>query len=410
MLKGYYGWRIAWTLALFEFIAYGVLYYPFGVLTVALEHETGWTRAQTSLGFTLALLLSAGCAPWVGRHVDRRGARVPMTLGTVAGAALLWAWSRVSSLPVYWAVWLALGLVWSAVFYSVAFTVIAVWFKRERSKAMLLVTLVAGLASTAFLPLTSALNETFGWRGALERLALILLVCAPLLWTVLRHQPGHLGLFPDGSPQAHSPTDVEPDLTLEQARKQPSFWGLTLAFALSSLVTVALVAHLVPLLLERNLSGEAAALLAGLVGAFQLLGRVLLAPLAQKVSLSRSSGLSILAQGLAVGLLLLPGTLALWSFALLLGVSNGALTLARAGLLAERYGSRNYGAISGLMTLWVGLAVSLAPLLAGVLHTRFGGYPGVVALLLACSLLALCSLVWAERHRSAPLSPLEGAV
>jgi predicted MFS family arabinose efflux permease len=56
----------------------------------------------------------------------------------------------------------------STVLYDVAFTVVAVWFQKERHRAMLVITLVAGLASTIFVPLATFLNESLGWRESLR--------------------------------------------------------------------------------------------------------------------------------------------------------------------------------------------------------------------------------------------------
>ena len=71
-----------------------------------------------------------------------------MTIGTVIASLLVFAWSRVVSLPMLYVIFAALGMTSSATFYDPAFTAVAVWFKRDRSRALLIITLVAGLAST----------------------------------------------------------------------------------------------------------------------------------------------------------------------------------------------------------------------------------------------------------------------
>jgi len=406
------GWRIAWTLAWVEFTLYGILYYTFGVFLSPLERETGWTRAQSSLGFSLALLVAALLAPTVGRFVDRNGARALMTGGTLLGAALTFAWSRVTSLPAFYAVWVLMGMAWATVFYPVAFTVIAVWFRRDRLKAMLLVTLVAGLASTAFIPLATFLLERLGWRASVALLSGMVALCAVPLWLFMRHRPADLGLHPDGLALKEQSPSLEPDVSLQTVRRQPAFWWLTLAFALNAVSYVALAAHLVPLLLERGLSPALSAWAAGGVGLMSLLGRALFTPSAQRFSLTRSSNLVFILQALALLLLsTVPLSWSLWPFVILMGASNGAVTLSKAGLVAELYGSRNYGAVSGLMFLWTGLATTASPLLVGVLHTALGGYTPVLGGLMACSLLALLALTRAEQARGGALSSaIEGTL
>lgn len=58
---------LVWTLALLCTVSYGALYYAQPLLAVATEHATGWTRVQSGLAFTAALLVSAVFAARVRR-------------------------------------------------------------------------------------------------------------------------------------------------------------------------------------------------------------------------------------------------------------------------------------------------------------------------------------------------------
>ena len=85
----YYGWTIIWTLAVTETVSWGILFYAFSVFLQPMEEDLGWSRAQLSGAFTLALLVSGLAAPFAGRWIDRRGARALMTFGSCLGASLL---------------------------------------------------------------------------------------------------------------------------------------------------------------------------------------------------------------------------------------------------------------------------------------------------------------------------------
>lgn len=67
-------WRIAAALGVTQLVGYGVLFYAYGVVTVPMEATFGWSRAQTSGAFSLALLVSGLVAHPMGRWVDRHGA------------------------------------------------------------------------------------------------------------------------------------------------------------------------------------------------------------------------------------------------------------------------------------------------------------------------------------------------
>jgi len=380
----YYGWRIAWTLAFTQTLGYGVLYYGFAVFIKPMEAEFGWGRAETSGAFSLALLVAGLAAIPVGRWVDRRGARALMTAGSVLGVLTLVGWSQIQGLAGLYLMAFGLGLAMAMGLYEVAFTVIAVWFHRERPRAMLIVTLIAGLASTIFVPLETWLVAALGWRQALQGLALMLALGAvPLHALVLRRHPQDVGMEPDGFLRnPHRPAPSGPNLSPRVAFRTAGFWWLLVAVAASRIAAGALGAHLVPLLLERGLTPGLAAAAAGSVGLMQLGGRLFFTPLTSRVSLSLLSALTLALHALApLVLLMVSGLAGVWGFAALFGLSNGAITLVRSALLAENFGPQNYGQLNGVIALATAFTGAAAPLLAGLLHGAFGGYGVVLALL-----------------------------
>jgi len=74
-------------------------------------------------------------------------------------------------------------------------------------------------------------------------------------------------------------------------------------------------------------------------------------------------------------------------FIVLQGAANGMATLARASSLAEIFGARNYGAISGAVALGTNSARAVGPVGASLLLLGLGSYPAVFSVL-AASLVA----------------------
>jgi len=399
----FHGWTIAWMLAVTQTVGYGILFYAYGVLTVPMEDALGWTRAQTSGAFSVALLTSGLAALAAGRIVDRHGARVLMTLGSIAGGALVLAWSFVTSLPQLYLVQAGIGLVLAAVTYEVAFAVVARWFRRDRIRALLVVTMVGGLASTIFVPLTTFLVEAWGWRVALRTLALLLwLITVPLHGLVLRRAPERRDGCFEGEPREVGPAgearaERTPDVTARDAWRDPTFWWLTSAFALDRMAIVAIGAHAVPLLLERGFSAAVVATAAGSIGLLQVAGRLLFAPATARASLGRLAFVTYLVRAASLAaLLILPGAAGMWAFAALFGLANGASTLARAGLVAETFGAKQYGTISGSMTTAIAVLQTASPLAVGALRVATGGYATPLVVL---TLLALGAAVAVDRAR-----------
>lgn len=390
----YYGWIIAATLAITQTIAWGILYYSFSVFITSFEQDLNASRATVTGAFSLALLCSGAIAIPVGRRIDLNGARTIMTIGSILATILYFALSRVQSIPMLYFLYAGIGLTMAMTLYEPAFAVAAVWFAQRRTAALAVITFVAGLASTIFLPLAETLRQGYGWRTAIVLLAVLLgATTIPLHALVLRRHPHDLGLEVDGAPNA-STTDAlqhkpQRSLTLHEALHDRSFWWMVLAFILTTLSTIAITVHFVPYLLTRNINPATAAQVAGLIGVTQVAGRVIFAPLDRKFPLHLLTALVFALQAVAVLLLLLPGFYAVLLFVILFGATAGAATLARPALIADHYGAKAYGQISGFVATCLTGARALAPVGAGALYVAFNSYIPVIILVAALTALAI---------------------
>ncbi|MDF2776410.1 MAG: major facilitator superfamily 1, partial [Geminicoccaceae bacterium] len=169
--RWYYGWALVITLGVTATVSYGILSYGFAVFITPMGQELGWSKAQITGAFSISQLVLGVSAIPLGRWVDRRGARVLMTAGSVLATILLVAWSRVQSLEAFYLIWAIMGVALAAVLYEPAFAVVATWFRDGRGRALTLLTFIGGFASVIFVPLTTALVSRFGWRSALVWLA-----------------------------------------------------------------------------------------------------------------------------------------------------------------------------------------------------------------------------------------------
>ena len=400
----YYGWVIVATLALTETVSWGILYYAFSVFLVPMREGLGWSEAALTGAYSLGLLVSGIAAPFVGRWIDRRGPRALMTAGSLLGVALVLAWSQVGNLLAWYLIWVGIGLAMSATLYDPAFTAVNAWFERDRSKAFLLVTIAAGFASTIFLPLAAWLVSDQGWRAALIALAGILFLLTVVPHAIfLRRRPEDLGLLPDGETVRDQPGNVSaPSLPsgaeLREALRDPAFWWLAAGFALETISEVAVGVYLIAYLTDRGDGARFAAFATGLIGAAQVAARILATMLGHRVSPVTLTGAVFALQAVALAILLewqvSAGVLVA---VLLLGMGRGVVTLMRAGLVADFYGRRNFGAINGSLALILNGARALAPIGAGIAFGLLGGYRPVFWGLAAISLLGALMMVGVSR-------------
>jgi predicted MFS family arabinose efflux permease len=382
-------WGIVGALSVTETISWGILYYAFAVFLLPMQRELGYSAAQLTGAFSLALLVSAVAGIAVGRHLDRHSPRTVMTAGSVAGALLVVAWSQVHGLLAFYALWIGIGLVMAAVLYEPAFTVLAKWFPgaAERRRAMTAMTLAGALASFIFLPLAQALIDAYGWRDALLALAAILaLVTVPLHALALRQ-----------APTVDAAEHPIPSTSAREALRSASFWLLSGAFFLATGAAIAVTVQGIPFLLERGYSPAFAAFSIGVVGISQIPGRLLFAPLAER--LPRPWGTVALFALIAAGISLIvavDATAAVISGLILLGMGNGMATLARATVIADRYGAAAYGTIASVAASATIGARAAAPVAAAA-YAAVVGYGALLVTLAAIATLAAILALVSER-------------
>ena len=381
-----YGWVIVVAVSITETVTWGVIYYGFPVFLRSMEQDLGASRVAITAAFSVGLGVAALAALPVGRWIDRHGGRGLMTVGSCLATALTFAWARVESLPALYAVWLLMGLAMATTLYEPAFAVVVTWFARGRDRALLTVTLVAGFASTIFMPIESWLLTRVGWRAALTILAVVLAVITiPIHALVLRRSPRAApARTADGAAAS-----LVPGMTLGQAARTLVFWVLACAFFVSNFATAAVSVHLIPYLVDRGYTATLAAATIGWMGAMQVPGRMLFVPISARLGARWMVASVFFGQAMGLGQLPFVGLIGTTvPFIAIMGASNGMSTLSRATSLAQIFGARHYGAISGAVAQGAHGARAIGPGGASLLLVGRGAYPAVfwtmtVALVLA---------------------------
>ncbi|MEV8625325.1 MFS transporter [Streptomyces sp. NPDC051079] len=375
------------ALCLTQITSWGILYYAFPVLSSGITADTGWSAGATTGAFSLALIVSGLTGILVGRVVDRRGPRALMTAGSVLGCASLVVIAAARTPGVFFLGWAFAGVAMASTFYPPAFAAVTRWWAPDHVRALTLVTLAGGLASTVFAPLTAALSDRMSWRGTYLVLAALLAVV-----TIPAHA---IALKPEW-PTAPVPPGEGNSTGASAVARSRRFRMLALSSTLSAFAAFSVVVALVPLLVARGFSLTEAAWALGLGGAGQTLGRTLYAGLARRTGPSaRLTALIALSALATAALSLLPGPYPLLvALSVAAGMARGNLTLAQATAVTERWGTTHYGRLSGLLGVLPAVAGALAPFAGAALAGPLGGYPRLFALL---AVVAACGAVAATR-------------
>ncbi len=388
--------RAVIALGIAQCINWGVLYYAFTVLVVPVSKDLGVSPWVVTGAFSLALLVSALLSTVVGSWIDRGHGPSMMRGGGWAAAALLLLWASLPGVASLYAVWIGLGVCMATTLYEPAFAIVAraEADPAQRLRALALVTVFGGVASTVFLPSTDLLVRAVGWRSAVVALAVTV-----ALSTLLTQAMVCAGLQPERPgarlPRASSPSGLDDDA-------EGLFAWAVLTFAFASFASAGLTANLVPALGERGVSPATTALLGGAFGAMQLPGRLLLSAGALRSSPVRLIVVSLALQAVGlVGVTLAPSVG--WVAAALMVFAGGAglATLARPHFTQTCFGVHRSGYLNGRVARWQQLARAVGPIGAAALAAAIG-YGAVVGVLgLVFAALAMASYRLLDRRNTA---------
>lgn len=393
-------WVMTAGVGVTELVAWGTLVYAFSALVVPMMRELHWSPAVFTTVYTLGSVVSGLVSVPVGRILARRSPHGVMLAGALLACAALIGWSRVHSLWSFAVAFGAVGVAMAMTLYEPAFALTAHWFDRtSRPKAVAVITMLAGLAGTVFVPLLGWLCAAVGWRTALLVLAgICVLVSAPVHLILLRLDRT---VRPGRGEAAPAAQGDEPSAT-----RRASFRWMVLCLASSTATKYTMVVLLVAFLVGLGQPVGTATLLAGLVGLLQVVGRFGTAALSSRMREERTSVVLFGVQAVALlAMIALPGP-GLWGTVMAavtvagFGLGAGQSELMRGTLLVSLYGPQRYPRLNGVVSAFVVAARGCGPFLAGLLVTATGSYAPALALAGGLAVVAAVSLpVALRRHR-----------
>jgi MFS family permease len=336
---------------------------------------------------------------WVGRMIDRYGARVLMTAGTVLVSACLYALSFVHTAAAYISVWVVLGVAMRLCLYDAAFAGLVQVVPSRGRLAISYLTLFGAFASTVFWVIGHYFNEAIGWRNTLAAFALInLVVCLPLNWFGLMYREAPRDA---AAAAAHEAREGRP---LEGAARKLAIALFSAIIALNAYVFGVVTVQLVPLLEAAGLATAAAVWVASLKGFAQFGGRLVEILFGRNLS-------SITVARIAIGILpvsflllyLASGSFAaVLAFTLLMGASQGVITIVRGALPLALFGATGYGAVLGIIATPSMIVAAASPTVFSLLVERWGWKVAELSLFAcaAASWLAIELMArWVARQR-----------
>ena len=407
--------RTITALGITQIVGWGTTYYSSAVLFTGMAADTGWSITLAYGAFSWAMLVSGLVSRRMGVLVERHGERRVMTLGSLGITLGLLAVAAAQH-PVHLvAAWTLLGLAMRASLYETAFSALARLAGAGARRAISMVTLYGGLASSVFWPLGHWMVAHWGWRGSFAAYAVLnLLICVPLHRLCLQAHPGAAPAAGTAPPAAGTtpptartappasavtaPAPTPEPAILEGPMRDRALMVLSGLLAAHSFVFGALSAHMLTLLQSLGLAAAAAVTLASVKGVAQVGARF------AELSLQRHLGpisVGMISTGLLpLGLLVMdfgaPQVMVVTAGCLIYGASNGLITIVRGTVSLQLFGHAGYAATLGRIAAPGLIAGALAPMAYAALIERFGNAVGL-EVLTGVSLLGFAGMYWLAR-------------
>lgn len=404
--------RAVLCLAAGQTILWAGLYYIFPALLLRWEAAQGWSKTSLTAAFAAAMVAAAFFSPIAGRLIDKGQGPKIMAGSALAGAALVALLPLAGSVWSFAAIWLLIGAAMGGCLYEPCFALITRTRGIGARRAITLVTLVAGFASTLSFPLNHWIAGAFGWQAATLGFAALMAACgAPLTWAGARHLEAQWqARQADAGSEAPTGGRALSDRISRNSGQSPAaeilrypaFWFLAAGFSLLAFNHGVVLNHLLPILQDRGVHPDTAVFAASMIGPMQVAGRLAMMLTEHRVSSRAITSACFIAVITATACLFAASAspLLIALFVILQGSGNGVSSIMKPVMVREILGEKNFGTISGLTAVPFLLAFALSPFLGSLLW-QLGGYAlalitvGVFgALGFCCYLLALhCSPV-----------------
>jgi sugar phosphate permease len=382
----FYGWWLLAGSVAAMALGSGVSFWSFGLYIGPLEEEFGWSRAEVTLGFSAALLISGLSSPFIGKWIDIRGPRLVIIVGAVLTAASYGLLATASELW-QWYVYLSVNSLFRQMMFFIPFqTLISRWFDRKRGIALGILGTGFSMGGFVIVPLMRLIIDNRGWEAGFIASGIVTVtVFVPLGLLLVRNSPADVGAVPDGAllapDEAPQPRALA-GLSLSQALRMPLFWTLSLALTLFFYGVFGWMVHQVPFYESIGISRGVAAVLVSAAAGMGILSRLAFGLLADRIPRIEKAAIGLLASLIAgmTTLLLDSGAAGITVFLIFWIVGSGGGPLMEPLLITRAFGLAHFGAILGAFVVVETAGMMISPVLAGAIFDSTDSYDWVLAM------------------------------
>lgn len=342
----------------------------------------GWSMVQLSLGSSLRSLEVGVFNPLWGPVVDRYSSRKLMLFGVICTGLGIFSLSQTKNLAMYYAGFFIGGMGSSLVTGILPYTVIARWFRRNIGKANGIFSIGIGIGGV-LVPVVVKIIDILGWQSTLLFFAIGFLVLGIPLSFFIRSRPADYGLSLDGE-ASNVPSGTRSmqlndfGTSIKEALKMRAFWylGTTYLWQMSVFSTISLYA--IPYLTGLGMDRSTASMVVSLYTLVSLFGRIFMGIFSDIFRKSYIMSFSVVMMNFGLCFFWqISGTSSIWLillFGIIFGVGLSGMTPIFPSILMEYFGTRNFGTIYGVASLFSTVAIVVSQPLAGWIYDSSHDY------------------------------------
>jgi MFS family permease len=386
----YDGWRIVAVCFLVATFGWGLGFYGQSVYVAELHRLHGWPASLISSATTFFYLFGALLVVFISEAIRTFGPRNCLLAGIFALASAAVLLGRVTEPWQLYAANAVLAVGWAGTSLGVITNTLGLWFDQKRGMAISLALNGASFGGVAGVPLLVAAIGAFGFSGALESVAAVMLVLmVPIILMFVGRPPGRGGRASTSVvSDAPSATQIR-----AQAFRDVAFLSVSIAFALVLFAQVGFIVHLISFL-DPVIGRERAALAVALLTAMAVVGRVLFSTVIDRLNQRLASALSFASQAVALAIIINSRRdIVLIAACALFGFSVGNLITLPSLIVQREFDSRSFGVLVSLITAINQVTYAFGPGVVGLLRDASGSYAlpfyGCIGLELTAAMLIM---------------------
>ncbi|MGA2468321.1 MAG: MFS transporter [Thermodesulfobacteriota bacterium] len=376
----HYGWIVVGMAFLANLVVYGLVY-SFSVFLKPLASEFGWSRSVTAGAFGFYGFLHTLLAVLAGRVCDRFGPRWVLSIASFflgLSMILMAHITTIWDLYLYYGVFFSIGV---AAEYTPVMSTVSQCFKAKRGFAIGLTAAGLGAGSIVFSPLSAWLISSFGWRKAY-------IIVGILSWVVFIPIVKFIKQVPDESRERGE----FQGFSFSEAFRTRPFWALGFSWFFICIAMWAILIHIVPFATDRGMSMMTAGILAGIIGAASIIGRISAGFLSDKVGRKRVLITEFYVQLITfIWLLFSTRIWMLFLFVALFGLSSGGWAGVIAAFPADYFGFKATGSIFGFANTLAGVGVAIGPYVGGYIFDSTRSYTYMILMCIMATIAAIIS-------------------